>query len=89
MTSHIPQLIAYSIVATASELESHLREIGDTSKEVMNLVEKFVTMTNEDISSRNVYLRNVFRLFFISGGSHVAPEQIDELCAIVLTQVPL
>ena len=26
MTSHIPQLIAYSIVATATELESHLKE---------------------------------------------------------------
>ena len=26
MTSHIPQLIAYSIVATASELETHVRD---------------------------------------------------------------
>ena len=26
MTSHIPQLIAYSIVATASELEGHLKD---------------------------------------------------------------
>ena len=26
MTSHIPQLIAYSIVATASELETHIRD---------------------------------------------------------------
>ena len=26
MTSHIPQLIAYSIVATATELESHLKD---------------------------------------------------------------
>ena len=26
MTSHIPQLIAYSIVATASELETHLKD---------------------------------------------------------------
>ena len=26
MTSHIPQLIAYSIVATASELETHIKD---------------------------------------------------------------
>ena len=26
MTSHIPQLIAYSIVATATELETHLKD---------------------------------------------------------------
>ena len=26
MTSHIPQLIAYSIVATASELETHVKD---------------------------------------------------------------
>ena len=26
MTSHIPQLIAYSIVATASKLETHIKD---------------------------------------------------------------
>ena len=26
MTSHIPQLIAYSIVATANELEMHIKD---------------------------------------------------------------
>ena len=57
MTSHIPQLIAYSIVATASELESHLKE--EVIKYSAAGFRDFTRLAGSDpIMWRDVYAKN-------------------------------
>ena len=57
MTSHIPQLIAYSIVATASELESHLKE--EVIKYSAAGFRDFTRLAGSDpIMWRDIYAKN-------------------------------
>jgi len=57
MTSHVPQLIAYSIVATATELEEHTR--AEVIKYSAAGFRDFTRLAGSDpIMWRDVYLRN-------------------------------
>ena len=57
MTSHVPQLIAYSIVATATELEEHMRE--EVIKYSAAGFRDFTRLAGSDpIMWRDVYLYN-------------------------------
>ena len=57
MTSHVPQLIAYSIVATATELEDHMRD--EVIKYSAAGFRDFTRLAGSDpIMWRDVYLLN-------------------------------
>jgi cyclohexadieny/prephenate dehydrogenase len=57
MTSHIPQLIAYSIVATATELETHLKD--EVIKYSAAGFRDFTRLAGSDpIMWRDVYSKN-------------------------------
>ena len=57
MTSHIPQLIAYSIVATATELETHIRD--EVIKYSAAGFRDFTRLAGSDpIMWRDVYSKN-------------------------------
>ena len=57
MTSHIPQLIAYSVVGTATELESHMRD--EVIKYSAAGFRDFTRLAGSDpIMWRDVFLNN-------------------------------
>ena len=57
ITSHAPQLIAYSIVATATELEEHMRE--EVIKYSASGFRDFTRLAGSDpVMWRDVYLLN-------------------------------